>query len=67
MDVYLRTSTGKVVRLTRSKGPDQYPSFSVDGKRIAFGRVHAGNEDVYVIHPSSVPLPPPAVPSQPSW
>jgi hypothetical protein len=22
---------------------------------------------VYVIHPSSVPLPPPAVPSQPNW
>ena len=47
-----RTPSMAYVRLTRSKGPDQYPSFSVDGKRIAFGRVHAGNEDVYVMSSS---------------
>ena len=67
VDLYLRTTRGKIVRLTRWKGLDEYASFSADGKRIAFGRKRGGNEDVYVIHPSSVPLPPAAVPSQPNW
>ena len=67
VDLYLRTARGKIVRLTRWRGLDEYASFSADGKRIAFGRKRGGNEDVYVIHPASVPLPPAAVPSQPNW
>ena len=41
VDLYLRTARGKIVRLTRWKGLDEYASFSADGKRIAFGRKRA--------------------------
>ena len=68
VDLYLRRAGGKVVRLTRSLGVDEYASFSADGKLIAFARQpRVGGPDVYVIHPASVPLPPPAVPAQPNW
>src|SRR5919198_1162896 len=52
VDLYLRTVRGKIVRLTRWKGLDEYASFSADGKRIAFGRKRGGNEDVYVMSSS---------------
>src|SRR5919197_6033035 len=49
VDLYLRTRHGKIVRLTRWRGLDEYASFSADGKRLAFGRKRSGNEDVYVM------------------
>src|SRR5207244_12456148 len=52
VDLYLRTARGKIVRLTRWKGLDEYASFSADGKHIALGRKRAGNEDVYVMSAS---------------
>src|SRR5919198_4261812 len=71
VDLYLRTVRGKIVRLTRWKGLDEYASFSADGKRIAFGRKRGGNEDVYVMSSSGKGLRrvtrAPAAESDPTW
>ncbi len=49
-DLWLTTvEGGNAIRLTSHEGIEQFPSFSPDGKWIAFTGQYAGNDDVYII------------------
>ncbi len=49
-DLYLQSTTGSAVtRLTDDPAWDTMPTFSPDGKRIAFASNRAGNMDIYVM------------------
>jgi TolB protein len=54
MDVFVLTLDGmKITRLTDGPGTgseDSSPSWSPDGKQIAFVNVRAGNTDIYVMN-----------------
>ncbi|MEW6741252.1 MAG: PDZ domain-containing protein [Planctomycetota bacterium] len=49
-DLWLAASAGGVARrLTSHPGPELFPTFSPDGKSIAFSATYDGNMDIYVI------------------
>ena len=49
-DVYVMNADGTGLRrLTRSRGEDNYPAWSPDGRRIVFGSERDGNLGLYVM------------------
>ncbi|MBI3963108.1 MAG: PD40 domain-containing protein, partial [Deinococcus sp.] len=49
-------SGAEPIQLTRSPGDDQYPSWSPDGKLIAFESTRSGNSDIWVMAPDGSKL-----------
>ena len=45
----VEVASGRLTRLTRSRGEDADPSWSPDGRHIAFSSTRDGNEEVYVM------------------
>jgi hypothetical protein len=61
------TSTGDVISDDPASSSDSTVRHIYDRSQFERAWLTATGGIVYVIHPSSVPLPPPAVPSQPNW
>jgi Tol biopolymer transport system component len=50
-DIYVINTDGSALtRLTDHPGGDFYPSWSPDGRHIAFGAVRQGNDEIYVMN-----------------
>jgi Tol biopolymer transport system component len=59
-DIYLQRVDGlSVTQLTSDETDDAYPTFSPDGRQIAFASTRAGSWDIYVNPPTSGSLPTP--------
>ncbi len=48
-DLRHERESGRICRLTRDQGQDDFPAWSPDGRRIAFSSNRSGNYEIYVL------------------